>query len=257
MKEVASFVILGSSSGFPQAHRASSGYLLKVGNSCSLIDCGGGVTSSFLRTGIDPLSVDRIFISHTHPDHVCELPLFIQLVYLKGRTKKLDIYVPSEFEKIFNQYLNAVYLFKERMPFELKVIGYEHGFEFYGNFSLEAFDTKHLIRYSEEVEKMKLPNKMQCHLFVINASARKILYSADIDSFDDVKDHLNGCHYAIIESTHIDLNEFLKAAPDFEVNRYILTHLGNPQEVEEIRSAIKKSGLKNIDLAEDGLELPL
>jgi len=252
-----SIIILGSSSGFPQAHRASSGYLLKIGERSTLLDCGGGVTSSFLRTGIDPLQVDRVFISHTHPDHVCELPLFIQLIYLQGRSTRLDVYVPAEFEKIFNEFLYALYLFKERLPFELKVIGYESGFEFNDGFVLKAFKTRHLQKYAEHIEKLKLPQKMQCQLFQINAAGKKILYSADIESFRDVQDYLDGCHLAIIESTHLDLQEFLQKASDFKVGKYVLSHLGSPPEVEEIRSAIKKSNIRNIELAEDGLELPL
>ena len=90
-----SFTLLGTSSGVPQASRANAGYLLKTGDSLSLIDCGGGVTSSFLRAGFDPLKIDRVFISHTHPDHCCELSLVIQMVYLAGRTEPLDVYLPE------------------------------------------------------------------------------------------------------------------------------------------------------------------
>lgn len=241
----------------PQSGRACSGYLSKVGQSCSLIDCGGGVTSAFLKTGIDPLTVDRIFISHTHPDHVCELPLFIQLVYLKGRQKRLDIYVPNEFEKPFSQYLYSLYLIKERFPFELKIVGYEHRFEFYGNFSLDAYQTTHLQKYSSEIAALKLPNKMQCHCFLIEVEGKKVFYSADIGSFDDIKDHLDGCKYAIIESTHIKMESFLKEAKEFKVERFIITHLGSPAEVEIISNLILNSGIKNIAIAEDGMELPL
>jgi len=252
-----SLTILGSSSGYPQAGRNSSGYLLKTGDSYSLIDCGGGVTRSFLKTAADPLIVDQIFISHTHSDHVCELSLFIQLIYLEGRSKRLDVYLPAEFVGIFEKYLYAVYLWQERMPFELKLIGYEAGLEFENGFMLKAYNTNHLKRYAEDIGPLDIPNKMQCHCFQIQVGDKRLFYSADLDSFDDVKDHLNGNDYVLIETTHIDIEEFLIAVPDYDVGQFVLTHLGSPAEVEQIRQAIRKHAVSNVVIAEDGLVLPL
>ena len=252
-----SLIVLGSSSGLPQPNRANSGYILKVGSSCSLIDCGGGVTSSFLKTGLDPLSVDRIFISHAHSDHVCELTLFIQLIYLRGRTPELELYLPSEFVEVFYNYLDAVYLIKEKMPFAMKVIGYESGFEYSQDFSLKACPTRHLYKYKDLIDELKLPNRMQCHCFVIEVGDSKVLYSADIGSLNDIILHLDSCRYAIVESTHIDIDEFLLVAAEKKVGKYIITHLGSSDEVEVIRSKISKSGLKNVELAQDRLVLPI
>lgn len=252
-----SLTVLGSSSGFPQAGRSCSGYLLKVGDSCSLIDCGGGVTRSFLNTGVNPLEVDRIFISHTHSDHVCELSLFIQLIYLNGRTDGLDVYLPSEFVEIFRQYLYAVYLWQERMPFEIKLIGYESGFEFNNGFSLKAYDTNHLKKYADDIGGLDIPNKMQCHCFQIEIADKRLFYSADLGEFEDVTKYLRNNDYVIIETTHINIEEFLSVCGKYNVGLYILTHLGSPEEVEQIRQAISKSGVSNVSIAEDGLELPL
>ena len=252
-----SFTVLGSSSGFPQAGRSSSGYLLKVGDRLSLIDCGGGVTGSFLKTGADPLKVDRIFISHTHSDHVCELSLFIQLIYLNGRTDRLDVYLPSEFVEMFRQYLYAVYLWPERMPFELQLIGYESGFEFDNDFNLKAYDTNHLKKYARDIGGLDIPNKMQCHCFQLEIADKRLFYSADLGGFEDVTKYLNNNDYVIIETTHINIETFLSVSGKYNVGRYILTHLGSPAEVEQIRQAIGKSGLSNVSIAEDGLVLPL
>ena len=252
-----SFTVLGSSSGFPQAGRSCSGYLLKVGDSCSLIDCGGGVTSSFLKTGADPLKVDRIFISHTHSDHVCELSLFIQLIYLKRRTNRLDIYLPSEFVEIFGKYLYAVYLWQERMPFELNLVGYESGFEFNDGFSLKAYGTNHLKGYADDIGGLDFPNKMQCHCFQIEVADKRLFYSADLGGFEDVSKYLNGNDYVIIETTHINIEDFLSVSGEYDVGKFILTHLGSPEEVVQIRQAISKNGAANVVIAEDGLKLPL
>ena len=70
---------------------------MQVGESLNLIDCGGGVTSSFLRQGFDPLRLDRVFVSHTHSDHVGELTLVIQMLHVLNSNQRLTVYLPDEF----------------------------------------------------------------------------------------------------------------------------------------------------------------
>jgi len=251
------FTILGSSSGMPQAERACAGYLLQVGESLSLIDCGGGVTSSFLKCGYDPLAVERIFISHTHPDHCCELAQFIQMIYLAGRMAPLDVYVPEEFVEPLKIYLKAVYLIPEELPLELNVIGYTDGYRYEGDFILEALGNHHLSGYSEIIEQLDLPNKMQCHCFRIEAGGSRMIYSADIKDFDDIKPYLSGLNLAVIESTHVDLDAFYEFVPGSDVEGYVLTHLGSVEEVQQIDQDLSKRGLTNVVLAEDGLVVEL
>ncbi|MCK4462253.1 MAG: ribonuclease Z [candidate division Zixibacteria bacterium] len=258
-----SFTILGSSSGMPQADRACAGYLLNVGNDLTLIDCGGGVTSSFLRCGFDPLDVDRVFISHTHPDHCCELPLFIQMVYLAGRTRPLDIYLPEEFVEPFGAYLTAVYIIPEKLPFDLSLHGYTDGFTFSDGFSLRAIGNRHLAGYAEYVGNLQLANKMQCHCFRIEVpaslgkSAKGLFYSADVRDFDDLKPHLNNVDYAVLELTHIDLEQFFDFAPTASVGEFIISHLGDVNETATVEQVAAKTGLGNLTIAHDGTALAL
>jgi len=249
--------ILGSSSGMPQADRATSGYVLKVQGRLSLIDCGGGVCASFDRCGFDPLAIERIFVSHTHSDHVCELPLVIQMVYLAGKKDELDVYVPSEFVGPLKTYLRAVYLIEEKLPFTVNIIGYENGFIFSEYFRLTAIGNRHLQGHAELISELKLPNKMQCHSFVLKVGDKSLFYSSDVFSFDDVKNHLDGKDYVILESTHIDLKQFFDLAPAVNVGRYVITHLGTAEEVAEIEQRARKAGLENLVTAVDGMELVL
>lgn len=251
-------IILGSSSGLPQAERATSGYLLKTGQKLTLIDCGGGVTGSFLKRGYNPLDVDRIFISHTHPDHVCELPLFIQLIYLKGRNEPLEIFLPEEFIEPFTIYLKSVYLILEKLPFEINLHPVTDNYTYESDlFSLNAIANTHLKGYEEFIAKLNLPNKMQCHSFKIQVGEKSLFYSADIGSFDDIKNHLDNTTVAIIESTHINLDDFFNFAADSTVERFILTHLGTTDEIANLNQQADKHGVHNITTAMDGMEIEL
>ena len=253
-----SFTILGSSSGMPQATRACSGYLLKTGKSLSLIDCGGGVTASFLRCGFAPLDIDRVFISHSHSDHCCELPLFIQMIYLAGRMKPLDIYLPDEFVEPFRSFMNAVYLLPDKLPFDINMIGCRDGFVFSDGFRLTMVGNRHLRGYADHIDRLRLPNRMQCHSFVIEVDdGKSLFYSADIRDMDDVKDCLSGHDYTVIETTHIDLDMLFDHAAAAGTGQFVLTHLGTPDEVDHIRQRIAKGDSDRFIVAHDGLTLEL
>jgi len=251
------FTILGSSSGVPQANRCTAGYVLQINRHLNLIDCGGGVCSSYLRRGLSPLDVDRIFISHTHPDHVCELPLFIQMIYLAGRSNRLSIYIPDEFVKPFKTHLSAVYLIPEKLPFELDIRGYENGFVFSEDFTLTAIANTHLKGYTDILGKLNLPNKMQSHCFQLEVGLKRLFYSADIGGFDDIKLHLDGNDFVVMETTHIDLDAFFEFAPTVNVGEFIITHLGSDDEVSTLIQRARKAGMDNLTAAVDGLELRL
>lgn len=252
-----SLIVLGSSSGVPQAGRASSGYLLKSAGSATLFDCGGGVTMSFLQTGINPLEIGRIFISHTHPDHVCDLPLMIQLIYLKGRTQPLEIFLPEEFVAVFRSYLRAVYLLEEKIPFELKIKGYGDGFVYEGEVNIKAIGNSHLRKYEEIVSEYNLPNRMMSHSFEIEFGGKLIFYSADIGSYKEIKPYLYNKELAIVEAAHIDVDEFLADVPEFNSKTLVISHLGSDEDVDRIKEKIQKAGLANVVIAEDGLEFEL
>lgn len=252
-----SLTILGSSSGLPQAERACSGYLLQVGESLNLIDCGGGVCSSFLRCGFDPFKLDRVFVSHTHADHVCELTLVIQMLHVLQTGRKLQIYLPDEFLTPFWSYLNAVYMFRDRLKLELDVHGYGDGFLFDDQFRLTAIANSHHAKLAEDVVRLGLPNRLQCHSFRIEIGDHSLFYSADLGSLEDIRDHLENLDYAIIESTHIDVEELIDHARSSTVKKYILTHLGSADEVALLQQQISAAGADNIGIAADGMRLEL
>jgi ribonuclease BN (tRNA processing enzyme) len=232
--------------------------LLQTGESLSLIDCGGGVTQSFLRCHFNPMKLDRIFISHTHSDHCCELTLVIQMLHVLQSERRLDIYVPDEFVRPLLAWLNAVYLFPQHIRPDLHIHGYADQFVFNNNsFELTAMANRHLEKSSEIIEQYDLPNRMQCHSFRISTAGKKLLYSADLGSLEDISDHLDGLDYAIIESTHVDLESLFDPARQSPDLRIILTHLGSEEEVSRLHNQVNNTGLTNISIASDGLRLEL
>lgn len=64
--------ILGSGSPEAYARRASSGFLLEVGQDRILFDCGGGVVDNLIRSGRLPKNVTHLFFTHYHSDHMMD-----------------------------------------------------------------------------------------------------------------------------------------------------------------------------------------
>ena len=156
-------VILGTSSGYPQADRATSGTLIDCCGDLSLIDVGSGVISAFLKLDNDPENLNRVFITHTHPDHISDLPLMIQLLHLSGKTTPFDLYLPEEFVDPFQNMMTAMYMFPEKFEFEFNIMGYSDGFLFTDPFSLTAISNNHLLGYEDIIKEGGYENDMQSH----------------------------------------------------------------------------------------------
>lgn len=246
------FTILGSSSGNPQPERACSGYVLDVDHRLTMFDCGGGVAQSFLRLGFDHLCLDRVFISHTHPDHVCDLPLLLQALYLTRRDNRFDIFVPEEFVSPLRQFLSALYLIPDRFTFPWIIRGYGPGEVLKVPARITAIANTHLEKLRSAVESLGLPNQMQSHSFIISAGGRTIVYSADLGSFADIREHLDGADLALIETSHVPIDEIVRCAGTSPKCRFVLTHLGNAEAIATLQQQIAESGVDNAELAVDG-----
>lgn len=89
------FIVLGSGSSIPTTERNHSSYIIKYNGDVFLWDCGEGTQRQLRKTGVSPLKIDQIFISHWHTDHFAGLPGLLETMKLEDRTKKLQIYAPE------------------------------------------------------------------------------------------------------------------------------------------------------------------
>ena len=253
----ATITILGSASGMPNPDRNGSGYLLQVGESLSLFDCGSGVAASFLRNGFDITRLDRIFISHTHADHVSDLAVFVQMLHGQSVGRRLDVYLPEDFIRPFQVYLAGLYLIEERLRFDLRLHGYGEGVIYDDTFRVEAVPNSHQSVLIPEFRQHGYPNRMECFSFLVTVDDKRVLYSGDVGSFDDIQRLLDDLDLAIVEITHFEVDQLLAYIPDSNVKKYILTHLSEREAVRQLDRTIARMGIEKVGLAEDGLWLEL
>ncbi len=95
--------ILGS--GSPEAHirRASSGYLVEIGDDRILFDCGGGVFDNLVRSGRLPSDITHLFFSHLHSDHMMDYARLVHAAWDEGGSP-LNVWGPAPIARITEGY---------------------------------------------------------------------------------------------------------------------------------------------------------
>ena len=90
---------LGTGSPESHARRASSGYLVEVGDDKILLDCGGGIVSRLIETGIMPRDITHLFFTHLHSDHMMDYARLIHAAWDEGKIE-MPIWGPAPLAEI-------------------------------------------------------------------------------------------------------------------------------------------------------------
>ena len=111
--------ILGCGSALPTLKHNASSQLIEMRGKCFMVDCGEGAQMQFRRSHIHFSKLNAIFISHMHGDHCFGLMGLLSTLGMLGRTSKLRIYAPKEYDTLFRQ---QVEFFMQTMEYEMEMI---------------------------------------------------------------------------------------------------------------------------------------
>jgi len=83
-------------------NRASSGYLIEIGDEILVFDHGAGAHQNFLRTGYKATDLHTIFFTHLHSDHCLD---YARLVHSRwdqgaGQIPDLKVYAPEYMQRM-------------------------------------------------------------------------------------------------------------------------------------------------------------
>jgi ribonuclease Z len=84
-------VFLGTSSGTPSRERNVTSVAVVLDGSVLLFDCGEGTQHQLLRAPVRSGSIDAIFVSHMHGDHVYGIPGLMGTFSMNGRRQTLSV----------------------------------------------------------------------------------------------------------------------------------------------------------------------
>ena len=242
--------VLGSGSPEAYARRASSGYLLEIGATRILMDCGGGVVDRLVTAGYRPSDIDYLFFSHLHSDHMMDYARLVHEAWDEGGGP-LKVFGPAPLRKITDRLFGpeGVFAFDLNARCELPgskevwqarggtlprpwpapdVTEIAPGFAFDGDgWSLGSCTAPHAQPY------------LECLAFSVLAGGAKFAYSGDagltheLEAFYDNADVL--LHWCYRLSDETDVSPFMKRTaptpPDIAamaaragVKRLLLTH---------------------------------
>ncbi|MEX1023825.1 MAG: MBL fold metallo-hydrolase [Planctomycetota bacterium] len=95
----ARLVVLGAGAIVPRAGYGPAGYALErePEGPITLLDCGPGTLRSLPAAGFDPVRIERVVVSHFHPDHVLDLfalALYRRIPGIEERVPHLELIGP-------------------------------------------------------------------------------------------------------------------------------------------------------------------
>ena len=244
--------ILGSGTCIPSARRGSSGYLISFGSTKVLFDCGNGVTWKLEKSGIDYMDIDHVFITHMHPDHNADLiPFLFATKYpaLEKRVQKLTIWGPPGFKDFINS-IQAIYkdwINPESTEY-LELVNESYSFE---DFNFSVIKTGHT------------ENSLA---FKLESGGKSIVYSGDMDYFEQFIDFARGCDLLLIECSlpdrlkrkgHLTPSDVIKISNLVNPGILVLTHMYPVCDDLNIVEQIEKETESRVILGEDYLNISI
>jgi ribonuclease BN (tRNA processing enzyme) len=252
-------IVLGSGSCVPSCKRYPASYFFYPEGLKEnwIIDIGEGALFRLNEAGESYKEIDRIFISHTHPDHIGALvPLILALKYTPGfkRSKPLFIYGPDKVWEYLKIHLDfASYL---KCDFSLKFISCSDGSEvkigdcFVKTKNMEHFEPTIGFRWS-------IGDKI-------------VVYGADGALSDSLIELSRNADLLILESSyvmnkpspgHLTTFEAGKVANEAGAKRLLLSHF-YPEvagmDEEEVEAQVRTSGYEGkITVAKDLMTLEI
>jgi len=251
--------ILGSGSCVPSFERYPSSYFFYLPDLEEnwLVDIGEGALFRLSEARESYKDIDRIFMSHTHPDHIGALiPLILALKYTPGfeRSKPLFIYGPESVRDYLDMHLDfAPYL---KCDFPLEFISCPADSE---------IKIKNCLLKTEKMDHFEPTLGYRW-----NIGGRVVAYGADGGLSDALTCLSRKADLLILESSypmnkpapgHLTTFEAGKVAVEATVRKLLLTHF-YPEvagmKEEEIEAEVRISGYEGeILLAKDLMTLEI
>lgn len=163
-----------------------------------LIDVGDGILRDLFSLPSKYYeNIDTILITHGHFDHVGGIFSLLAFFRMINRSKRLLLIAPPDVVELKGLVKTFHDSYGESIPYQLEIINIEREFEL-ENTLISAFAVQHR---GSIIGGEKLPNVPSVG-YIITKNAEKILYTGDTGYFDQLKEHVRGVDYALIEGTH-------------------------------------------------------
>jgi ribonuclease BN (tRNA processing enzyme) len=249
-------VVLGSGTSVPHARRAAAAHWLETSQGSLLLDASAAVVHRLAQENLDWASLDAIWISHFHLDHIGGLAPFLfatkHAPQTQERRKPLTIFGGSGLKRLFSAFdeANDYKLLKQSFPIEIREVAPRSEFAILRGLQASTFSTPHTresmaIRLTEE-------------------SGAALVYTSDTGYLEALAAFARGVELLMMEcsfrrdkpvETHLELADAMLLAASAEPRRVLLTHLYPEWDDFDIALEAKKLWPGETMGATDGLRL--
>jgi len=240
--------VLGCGDAFGSGGRFQTCFLVSAGAEKFLIDCGATALIAMRRFGVDPGTIDCVFLSHLHGDHFAGLPfLLLEAQFVGHRERPLTIVGPPGMRQRLHDAQEVLFPGSSRVSwrFPLHLIELEPDrTERCGQVAVTAYPVAH-------------PSGAPSFALRFACGRRLIGYSGDTEWTDQLIEVAKGADLLITEcyafernsSHHLDFATLSRRRTDLQAKRVLLTHMS-----QDMLDRVDKI---DWEIAEDGLLLEL
>ena len=224
---IQSVTCFGVGEGWPSGSRRHASFLYRFGQTHLLVDCGDGMSGTFKATGVSYDSVDAVFLSHMHSDHVGGFSMFVQALWLKRRRRPLPVFAAPRALAALQAWLAATLLPPELIGFEIVWTPLAPAGRFsVGEVTVTAHLTTHLESLRRSFETRYPTTSFEAFSFTLESGGHRAAHTADIGAVDDVKQLLSPRPDLLVcELSHVELEplcELLRTRPP---GRVVFVHV--------------------------------
>ncbi|HWN29604.1 MAG TPA: MBL fold metallo-hydrolase [Actinomycetospora sp.] len=217
-------IVLGCSGSGAGPHSAASGYLVRAGDTCLVLDLGNGAFG-VLQRHMDPFELDAVVLSHLHPDHCADVSGLIvhRRYHPDGPGKILPLHGPTESEvRLAVAYAPSS---DERVATDLSDV-----------FVHRPFALGPTAVGSMALRTSPVDHPCEAYGIRLEHEGHTLVYSGDTGPCRELVDLARGADVLLCESTwtdspdrppgvHLSGRQAGRVARDAEVGRLLLTHV--------------------------------
>ncbi len=238
--------VLGSGTYTPQKGRTCSSFLVEEAQANIVIDFGRGVLESILCAGLGYWKIQNILITHTHADHVSDLPSLLHITLhpsrsSPGRKAPLGIFGPATITGFYSK-MCALYGFSQSDSVSVQAAGRVFSL---GKLKVESFPVDHGPSLAYRVTGRKT-----------------VAFSGDTGYCENLVKAMQNADIAVAEASHFPekkghlTGELAgKAAAEANAKTLLLTHISPYYSPRQAKRDAARHFRGKIIVAKQGMRL--